>query len=146
MSFKCLLFVFAIFGMPAIALAQHHDVGEFPVAVGAGEALSDDCSFDNIVTARRGFKTERGARDWCGGIHRLFGFDRQCFSRRANDGQWWGNFRHQRQFRGTSFAGIFDRYREWNDRHLFRGFQFQHHSQFSRQCFGRGGNGGGGYP
>lgn len=109
-----------------------------------GERSDSDCFFDFFATSQRTFDNQRDIESWCQGIDRFFrGQRRSCNIRRGRDGRWHGRFSHQRRFTGRTFQGIFDSYRQFADQHLFRGFQFQHHFQFPRTCFGRGG---GGYP
>ena len=137
-----LLVMMSVFMCPSFALSKSSTV----LAMALEEdAEADKCYFDLTVTSDRAFGDWNSADIWCGGVHKLFGFDRSCYPRRHGDGRWIANFRHQRRFYGSSFDSIFRSYTQWSDRHLFRGAQFQHQLTFQSRCFGRG-NGGGGYP
>lgn len=141
-------FVISFMFWPSLALAQALDqpisnLGPIDDEYGAE---NEKCFFDLTVSSRRSFSERSLSNDWCGSIHKLFGFDRSCFTRRHDDGRWVGSFRHQRRFHGSSYDGIFRGYNQWSDRHLFRGVKFRHSIDYSPTCFGRGSNGGGGYP
>ena len=140
-QFRRFLIVLAIALTPCIALGDGDgDAVDFGEAESEESLTGNDCFFDFFATAQRTFGTQRETQAWCQGIDRLFGLQNpSCFVRRGGRGQFHGRFSHRRRFTGNTFGGLFDQYRQFANRHLFRGFQFQHHFQFPRQCFGRRG-------
>lgn len=121
---------------PGFALAQGIDDKTDSL-----DTEEERCFFDLTVIGRQSFIENNLASNWCGSVHKLFGFDRSCFIRRHNNGSWVADFRHQRRFHGSSYDELFRGFTQWSDRHLFRGIRFDHFIRYSPTCFGRGGGG-----